>query len=203
MSLVAHDWGCVIGFEVERRQPRIVKCVVALDVGRHMAPSIFARIFIFLYQFYIVVAWLVGFLAPAAGDGMIRAMVRGAKVPHPERATCHQGYLYAHYWRALGSGRSAFLVTRTATDPRGLCPFPCLFLYGSPTGRVTPLRFKPVLFHSDAFLFAISKRADSRAMAYDADHWFLVRPELADGVNETVAKWLRERHEQGNAGSVQ
>lgn len=184
---------------MERKHPRLVSNVVAMDVGRHMAPSVFARIFIFLYQLYIIVAWLLGFVAPKAGDAMIRAMARQGKVPSAEFASCHNGYPYVHYWRALASG-SDHVITRS-TDPRGLCPFPCLFLYGQPTGPRR--RFKPVMFHSDAFLFAVSKRADSRAMYFDADHWFPVRPECADAVNEAVTKWLAERYAAGDARQVQ
>ena len=130
-------------------------------------------------------------------------------------------YPYVYFW-ALLLRRSPQLAPKRGA---GLCPFPCLYMYGDK---------KPRQFHSDvrvlerthtntdtrrthttqilarththttthgqvfsyacqAFLFAVSKRADSRVAKFAAGHWFLVGKE-ADQVNETVAKWLGERY---------
>lgn len=159
-----------------------MKNIVALDVGTHVAPSFFAKIFIIIYQAYIMFAWLIGFVLPSAGDALVRAAARSGKLPTPERTTCHMGYPYVQFWKLLLT-RSPLL-----RNSRGLCPFPCLFLYGKSS------RMKPVMFHSDDFLFAISKRPDSRAEMMDADHWFLVRPGVSEKTNLMVLKWLQERY---------
>lgn len=175
------------GYMMERAHPELVKNIVALDVATHAKPGILGMLLVVLYQWYLILCFAIGLVYPKGGDAMARAFAKLIKAPQAEKTTAAKCYPYFYFWSLIIRRSPLLRLDRS----RGLVPFPILFLYG---------QNKPFSFHSDAFMFAISKRADSRVEAYPAGHWFLVG-KFADDVNDTVAKWLGERYKVANASA--
>ena len=85
ISLVLHDWGCMYGYMVQRAHPELVKNVVACDIGTHAQPDIVGWVLLILYQWYLILAWTVGLIAPKGGDAMARAFAKLIKAPRAVR----------------------------------------------------------------------------------------------------------------------
>ena len=84
-TLVIHDWGCHIGFLLQRMHPGIVRRIVAMDVGLPMykgqsltsAPMMI--VIGLVYQWWLAAAFLIAtvvpLLGPLIGDAMTRCAI--------------------------------------------------------------------------------------------------------------------------------
>lgn len=178
VTLVLHDWGCIVGYMAAARRPGRVARVVAADVGdagsrRHLAElSILSKAIIVTYQVYLATAWRIG---GRIGDAMSRLFARVVRAP-ASNDEIHAGmaYPYAVTWFGVAGGRP---------KPRPRPPdLPTLFIYG---------KRKPFMLHSRAWEREVEARPGSRVMALPAGHWMMVAQ--ADAFNAAVLAWLEER----------
>ena len=203
VTLVCHDWGCVVGFKVQKLAPKLVASVVALDVGgdaRGLSSK--EKAFIVSYQAWLVAAHLVG---GPVGDYMTTRFARlaGAPITRNEDGSVSAAVVrarlnwpYVAFWRdalfpraprAREERVSKSETPRDSRTPQDVAPScPVLFLFGGN---------KPARFHGDAWLAAIdAKRARGDGSAWreikDAGHWFPA--ERADETFEALDRWLRE-----------
>jgi len=208
VTLVCHDWGCVVGFKVQKLAPELVAAIVALDVGgdaRGLSSK--EKAFIFSYQAWLVAAHLVG---GPVGDYMTTRFARlaGAPITRNEDGSVSTAVVrarlnwpYVAFWRdalfprapsARDERVSQSETRKTPKTPRDskTPPFapscPVLFLFGGN---------KPARFHGDAWLAAIdAKNARGDASAWreikNAGHWFAT--ERADETFEALDRWFRE-----------
>ena len=175
VTLVLHDWGCVFGYEFAARHPELVQRVIGVDIGDSNAWAFIkslrlnARLMIFLYQFWLALAWLIG---GAAGDWMTRAMARAMHCRTPAQdigAQMNYPY-YIQWFRAYGSYHH-----RLRFKPH--CPM--LYVYG---------RRKPFMFHSQQWLQKLEATPGSAVRGFATGHWVMVaQPEA---FNQCVAEWL-------------
>ena len=206
VTLVCHDWGCVVGFKVQRRAPELIDGVVALDVGGDARGlSAKEKAFVVAYQAWLVAAHFIG---GALGDAMTTRFARlaGAPVTRNEDGSvtnavvrARQNWPYVAFWRdALFPRRKRGRETSrgdekedasSAAEARA-SPFapscPVLYLFGGN---------KPARFHGDAWLAAIDEknaRGDGSAWREikNTGHWFAT--ERADETFEAIDRWLRE-----------
>lgn len=188
---VCHDWGCLVGYKLQRRRPELVAALAALDVAADiegLTPKELA--FIVAYQAWLTGALLIG---GPIGDAMTAWFARFAGAPEPN-AKAALNWPYLAFWREkFAAARPAPArpnnrreeVEKTPRGDRGdgrVPTCPTLFLYGAE---------KPARFHGNRWLREVrAKGPGSDAVEMPGGHWFLVSH--AKEVNERLARWLEE-----------
>lgn len=178
VTLVLHDWGCLFGSWLATRHPRLVRRIVAVDVGdagshRHRRElGAVAKLMIAAYQLWLATAWRIG---GRAGDAMSRWFARVIRAP-ASSGEIHAGmaYPYAVMWFGVEGGPPR----RRPDDPA----VPMLFIYGER---------KPFMLHSRAWAREKAALAGNRVVGLPAGHWMMVTH--ADAFNATVADWLQQQ----------
>lgn len=151
-TLVLHDWGCHIGFSLERLYPELVRRVVAVDVGMptfkgeslaYLPIMVIAGL---VYQWWLATAFLIAILVPLVGPLIGDQMTAFAIACMGEEfhttatyrenvaASMNYPYFYFHlnFWLEATGLRPSF-------DDRHGChvgrdAVPILFFYGSDKG---------------------------------------------------------------------
>lgn len=173
--LMAHDWGCVFGYEFYMRNRALVSRIVGVDIGDANSEttlrsrSMGQRMMLNGYQNVLALGWAIG---GVIGNVVTRAMASIMKVPSP-RAHIYSGMNYPYYILTAGNIGSY----------RALVPFkprvPMLFIYG--------IR-KPFMFHSGPWTEMLAARKGCKVVAFDTGHWPMVsQPER---FNQVVLDWL-------------
>lgn len=155
-TLVIHDWGCYVGFYLQRLHPDLVKRIVAMDVG---TPPLkgqrldFAPVMAvagLVYQYWLAMAFALSASLPVVGqpvgDAMTRFAIANIGDNHHRGPNAIAGfsasmnYLYfwfhVNYWLEILGLRAAFHKRYPATVEDGSRRFrvPTLFFYGSDKG---------------------------------------------------------------------
>jgi pimeloyl-ACP methyl ester carboxylesterase len=173
--LMAHDWGCVFGYEFYMRNRALVSRIVGVDIGDANSEttlrsrSMGQRMMLNGYQQVLALGWAIG---GWVGNTMTRVMAGVMSVPSP-REYIHSGMNYPYYILTAGNLGSY----------RALVPFkprvPMLFMYG--------MR-KPLMFHSAQWTEKLVARKGCKVVAFDTGHWPMVsEPER---FNQVVLDWL-------------
>lgn len=176
--LVSHDWGAYMGYMLERHHPELIRKMVALDVGGHAKPAgTKDALFIMVYQWLLMLFWLIGGVLPPLGNLLSRGLGWLIAVPSRQRAKLKSrfNYPYFYFWRSIfiPRWRNSFLAHYKPS-----CPI--LYLYG--------LR-KPVMFHSKRWLEILAEHGGRSEGIHGAGHWFMeTHPEA---VNQAIAKWCK------------
>lgn len=119
--LVAHDWGCLYAYMLEKKRPDLVLRMVALDIGGgfNLWPSL-STFGIATYQTYLMFAFLIG---GPIGTWMARAFAHLVGAPSASTvARASVCYPYFHFWKA----QIATCMGMGPYTPR--CPV--MFMYG-------------------------------------------------------------------------
>ena len=178
VNLLAHDWGCVFGYQFAMRHPQLVDRVMGIDIGgdagsRQHRKELGAKglLQIFAYQMWLAIAWRIG---GNLGTTMSRRMARTMRCPtDPQGIGVQMNYPYALRWLGVAGGLKAV----KAFEPVG----PMLYIYGER---------KPFLFHSRDWIERLAARPGSRVIAMPTGHWIMVqRPRE---FNDAVGAWLDE-----------
>ena len=108
VTLVCHDWGCVVGFKVQKMVPDLVEAFVALDVGADAnGLSAKEKAFVVAYQSWLAAAHVIG---GGVGDYMTTAFARFAGAPVTKHETktktktkvrAKMNWPYVAFWRDL------------------------------------------------------------------------------------------------------
>lgn len=173
--LIAHDWGCVFGYEFYMRNRALVSRIVGVDIGDANSEttlrsrSLGQRMMLNGYQNVLALGWAIGGMI---GNVITRSMAGILKVPSP-RQHIYSGMNYPYYILTAGNIGSY----------RALVPFkprvPMLFIYG--------IR-KPFMFHSGPWAEMLAARKGSKVVAFNTGHWPMVsEPER---FNQVVLDWL-------------
>lgn len=176
--LMAHDWGCLFGYEWAMRHPQRVQRIVGIDIGdagsgAHMrALTGKAKAMIFAYQAWLALAWAVGGASRALGDRMTRWMAARLRCPADARFIGAQmNFPYFIQW----TGRHGSYRHKQRFDP----PVPMLFVFGTR---------KPFMFHSSAWAQALAARVGSAVVPMKTGHWVMNND--PDGFTRVVQGWL-------------
>jgi cis-3-alkyl-4-acyloxetan-2-one decarboxylase len=182
--LLAHDWGCLFGYQFAVRHPDLVERVIGVDIGdagsrRHLSDiGLSGKVLVLAYQLWLATAWRIG---GAAGNGMARLMARVLRCPtDPGSIHARMGYPYALRWFGVAGG----LKNLKVFEPH----IPMLYMYGER---------KPFMFHSRAWAERLAARAGCRVVGLPTGHWVMVS--RAREFTETVSSWLRDG-EKSNFG---
>lgn len=175
VTLMLHDWGCVLGYEFSMRHPALVSRIVGVDVGnpRSLGQALNrkAKAWVLSYQVSLALLWKLG---GPIGDALSRRMARflGAR-SEPSRIHAGMGYPYWNTWFGRGNPDNKIQQFK----PK--CPM--LFVYG---------RRKPVLFHTPQWLdWLQSERSENRVVEFETGHW--VMRQQPERFNQVVDQWLQ------------
>lgn len=175
VTLLLHDWGCVVGYEFYARHPELVQRVIGVDIGDFgsgalsRALNVRAKFGVFYYQVWLAIAWMIG---GGVGTRMTRYMARAMRCrSDPSLMGAQMNYLYHMLWfGSHGSMRGMATVK----------PFqPMLYIYGER---------KPFMFHSPRWLEKLAAMPNSEAHGFATGHW--VMTQQPQGFNQCVSDWL-------------
>jgi pimeloyl-ACP methyl ester carboxylesterase len=178
VNLLAHDWGCLFGYQFAMRHPQLVDRVIGVDIGgdagsrSHRAElGRSGMLKIFAYQMWLAIAWRIG---GKPGTAMARRMARAMRCPtDPQGIDAQMCYPYALRWLGVAGG----LKGLKAFEPAG----PMLYIYGER---------KPFLFHSRDWIDRVAAHPGSRVIGMPTGHWIMIaRPRE---FNDTLRAWLDE-----------
>jgi len=178
VNLLAHDWGCLFGYQFAMRHPQLVDRVMGIDIGgdagspahrTELGPK--GMFQVFAYQMYLALAWRIG---GSIGTTMARGMARMMRCPtDPQGIGAQMCYPYALRWLGVAGG----LKGVKTFEPAGAM----LYIYGER---------KPFLFHSRDWIERLAARPGSRVIGMPTGHWIMVaRPRE---FNDALLAWLLE-----------
>jgi pimeloyl-ACP methyl ester carboxylesterase len=177
VTLLAHDWGCLYGYQFALRHPELVSRIVGVDIGdagskaHHAELGAKAKLMVLAYQLWLAAAWRIG---GALGDLMARRMAAALRCPAaPQSIGAQMGYPYAVQWFGVHGGFRAVRPFEPAV--------PMLYLYG---------RRKPFMFHSQTWVETLALRSGSRVIGLRTGHWVMLNQ--PHEFNAEVARWLAE-----------
>lgn len=175
--LLAHDWGCVFGYEYAMRYSQRVEKMIGMDVGdvnsEHLqnSLSLTQKLMVFTYQVVLATGFMCGkTLGTATGK-----LVASALQAKSNRHNIHRGMSmpYAMRWFGLNGGLKNLLPMAPT--------FPFYYCYATQ---------KPMMFHSPQWLETLLESEENKVEAYDCGHWIMV--DKASKLNTAVAKWLAQ-----------
>ena len=167
VTLLLHDWGCLLGYQFAMQHPELVERVIGVDIGdagsrQHLAEiGASGKLKIVAYQVWLSLAWMLG------SDAMARVMARAIRVPPGRDVRAQMGYVYAMRWFGVAGGFRGIKVFKPH------CPM--LYLYGER---------KPFMFHSRAWA------ARMKAIGFPTGHW--VMRQAPQEFNRTLDAWLAQ-----------
>ena len=170
--IYCHDFGCTIGYMLQKKYPEKVKSMVSLDVGGFAKPDAAALLFILSYQFYNILSW---FLGGPAGRFLNTSFLTMGKYRARPLSHCVSSINYVY---------PNFLI---ATVTRSIVPFkpykdvPVFFGYALK---------KEASFHAEAFVEGIRQSKGGKVQSFNCGHWITISK--ADELNQEVGLWLEK-----------
>jgi len=172
VSLVAHDWGCIIAYMMLKKSPGLIQRMCCMDVGlgEYSQKTPFLQLFMGLYM--VVLAFLYRFRGRFA-DFVVRILASWLfKCPRKtSEINSTMGWPYYDVLRSKSLHEISSFVPQV----------PILFFYG---------RKSPVRYFSREWAESISRNPDSHVVAIEGDHWFPVRKGTRDEVTVILHEWL-------------
>eukprot|EP00727_Mastigamoeba_balamuthi_P014389 m51a1_g9575 hypothetical protein (248) ;mRNA; r:972936-973898 len=181
--LMAHDWGAFYGYMLEQESPELVSRLVTVDVGGRTSKkqgSIFALLYLVLYQWLLIAAMFVGGLP---GDLLARfiAWFVGAKdYAGHGRIRAQMSYPYYYMWRTI-----LFKIKGGPTLEDYTPKAPVLYFYG---------QRKALKLHSDQWLSMCDRTA-----SLDTGHWVMI--ERPAEFHSILLDWLASPATTPNAAA--
>lgn len=182
--LMAHDWGCLFGYQFAMRHPELVSRIVGVDVGdagsraHRQVMTWKPMAMVLAYQGWLALAWALDrtldpWLGTTLGDRMTRHMAARMRCPSdPQHINVGMCYPYFIQWTGAHGGY------RRGLPFKPQCPM--LFIYG---------RRKPFQFHSQQWVDELNARPGSRALKFDTGHWVMTARPVE--FNRAVSEWLK------------
>ena len=175
VTLMLHDWGCLLGYEFYARHPELVQRVVGVDIGDFNSGELArsrnfkAKFGVFYYQMWLAIAWMIG---GSLGTRMTRSMARALRCrSDPAYIGAQMNYLYHMVWFGSHGGMRGMARVE---------PFkPMLFIYGER---------KPFMFHSKRWLEKLAALPGCEAKAFATGHWVMMQQ--PEAFNRCVTDWL-------------
>jgi pimeloyl-ACP methyl ester carboxylesterase len=175
--LLAHDWGCVFGYEYAMRYSDRVEKMIGLDVGDINSQaledslSIAQKLMIFTYQIILAVSFVSG---KTVGNALAKFVAKVLQAKS-NRKNIHAGMSmpYAMRWFGVNGG----LTNLLPVDP----PFPFYYAYAIQ---------KPMMFQSPQWVQQLLQSPANKVQSFDCAHWIMI--DKADEFNASAAKWLSQ-----------
>jgi pimeloyl-ACP methyl ester carboxylesterase len=157
--VVAHDWGAVIAYLLDFKYPKFIHNLVTMDVGASFEESVKAKLFIFSYQIYLTMNFLIGGKIGKLGTTFFInnfAKVYGLSNDDHSRIDSSWNYLYYYLWKKI------FHYKKTLSNYVPSCPV--AFIYGTQ---------KSFMFHNEKFLNLLNSTKDCEVNAVEEGHWVM------------------------------
>jgi len=175
--ILAHDWGCYIGYLYERLHSNKIDRMVMLDVGGHLISNPVAGCMIICYQWTLILLWFLGGVLPRFATICTKRFAQLLQVPQKQVSQLKSSwnYPYAYLWKAiffpwLGDYKVLLLKYKPSV--------PILYMYGTK---------KPLMFHSKKWLRIVEEKR-GRNVQVEGGHWFMrTHPGL---VNTPIVEWF-------------
>jgi len=174
VTLMAHDWGCVYGYEFYMRNQSLVERIIGVDIGepremrRDLKPR--AKLYILGYQVWLALAWKIG---GTPGDWMTRKMARWVRdKSDPRPIGSRMNYPYYVAW--FGGAQS---FARQTQRFKPACPM--LFVYGER---------KLFMFHARGWAEKLAEQPGNRVEGFKTGHWVMLQE--PQRFNEVAGEWL-------------
>jgi cis-3-alkyl-4-acyloxetan-2-one decarboxylase len=182
--LMAHDWGAVYSLALARQRPERVAGLLLIDVADAFSPAWRAevswreKLMVAAYQLPLALS---GALPPRWGDALTRRVARlvGCRSPQAAIGAC-MNFPYAQVWSGHFAPAAPGAAAAQTTSAPPSCPV--WFAHGL---------HKPMRFHTQAWLHALSARADCRAVPFAAGHWLM--RQQPEAFNAAALDWLSSR----------
>ncbi|KAJ9466718.1 AB hydrolase superfamily protein YfhM [Diplonema papillatum] len=174
VTLLLHDWGCVVGSEFFRDHPQLVSRAIVLDVIG-LEPTTHGLIYAFAYQAYLALAYLInGFI----GKCMTLSLLSLAEYDHRPWSAINpdMNYLYYTMWKGLITGT---LKLRRFTTYKSV---PVLYGWGTK---------KAIKFHDPAVVEEIKNAKNgSEVKEYKSRHWIML--DCPGQLNDDMVAFLKK-----------
>ena len=163
-DVIAHDWGAMMAWLLEKKRPELVHSLVAVDVGQEVPKDLKSNALILAYQIPLLIAFLLAGKFKGFADGIVRAVASVFQRPHIRAdLTSLKGYWYYYFWHDFllkkGKGWTSLLSGKSKRLPT--CP--TLYIYGAK---------KFVKFHSEEWLNKMKRRQDCKVVKMEhTGHW--------------------------------
>ena len=175
--LLAHDWGCIFGYEYAMCYSDKVEKMIGLDVGDVNSEalkdslSIAQKLMVFTYQIILAISFV---FRKSIGTALAK-MVAGALKAKSNSENIHAGMSmpYAMRWFGTNGGMKNLLPM----DPS----FPFYYAYATQ---------KPMMFQSPQWMQQLLQSPANKVQPFDCSHWIMI--DKADELNASAAKWLSE-----------
>eukprot|EP01064_Diplonema_japonicum_P010338 TRINITY_DN175_c25_g1_i1.p1 TRINITY_DN175_c25_g1~~TRINITY_DN175_c25_g1_i1.p1 ORF type:complete len:331 (+),score=115.47 TRINITY_DN175_c25_g1_i1:54-995(+) len=175
VTVFCHDWGCFWGYLLQANHPAMVKRMIALDVGGVNKPSAAGILFILSYQFYNMLAFLLG---GPAGAFMNKMFLSTGKYKARPMSQCVAGVNYPYLYMVIK------MFTGKAGAPlRPYKSIPMLYGYA---------KKKLVGFHTQKWIDDLNTASDCGTKEFDCDHWIPVHK--SEELNKWVLTWLEAKN---------
>lgn len=186
VTLISHDWGAYLSYLLEQNHPELIERMVTMDVGGHLKASSLKHFLSMVgYQWWLIAAFLIGYLLPSLGNWMTRKFAKVARAPHANSPHIQfkMNYLYLYIWRGLICKKY-----RASILKRYQPLAPLLFLYG---------RKKPFMFHSSYWEKTLTKLHHCEVLEFsDCGHWLMI--DNPERTNTEIQKWLETKKPAGD-----
>eukprot|EP01060_Flectonema_neradi_P037189 TRINITY_DN73_c5_g1_i1.p1 TRINITY_DN73_c5_g1~~TRINITY_DN73_c5_g1_i1.p1 ORF type:complete len:307 (+),score=42.10 TRINITY_DN73_c5_g1_i1:61-981(+) len=170
--IYAHDFGCTIGYMLQRKYPEKVQRMIALDVGGYSKPDAAGILFVMSYQFYNLFAWSIG--GPAGRFLNTSFLTMGKYRARPlSHCVSSLNYLYPKFLWAL--------ATKNMPPFKPFKDIPVFYGYALK---------KDVSFHAESFLEGIRASKGGKVCSFNCGHWISVSK--PDELNKEVGLWLEQ-----------
>jgi cis-3-alkyl-4-acyloxetan-2-one decarboxylase len=179
VTLVLHDWGCILGYHFANTHPDLVRRVVGMDIGdagsaEHVRSlSLFGKLGVVAYQRRLANLFRRAQRQPSdALDHAARQVATWIGVGGDRnRVRAAMGWPYEQ--TRIGGFKASKRLQFSAQRP-------LLFLYG---------KRKPFMFHSPVWATSVARTAGCQVHGLEAGHWVMHGPAQAE-CHRLVRAWL-------------
>ena len=156
ITFVGHDWGAAWSFQFDQKYPNYVSDMISLD----LSPSAHLNVLIFIYQVYLIIAFLIGGKIGALMTKLIALFVHVGFTPaYRRRVNSSWNYPYYYSWKAFFQSRFKLSIFGIG-DYKPSCPL--AYVWG---------KKKPCYLHTKKWLEEMKQDPRNFAEGVNAVHW--------------------------------
>ncbi|KAL4465362.1 hypothetical protein ABPG72_016763 [Tetrahymena utriculariae] len=180
ITIVAHDWGAILAYMLDKNYPGYFKQMITLDVAAWLDRSPKVMKVIITYQFKLALAFIIGFILPFIGNFITDHVVRGYfkyQPVHYKRINYRWNYFYVYFIFNT-------IVAKFKPQAGYLYQYkpniPVVFMYGEK---------KVFYFHSQKWVEYLQNNKGCECFGVQTDHW--IPQKQGDLVVSTIKRRLQ------------